>query len=179
MKGGDGAFQQLNLSAEQQAKLKTLRDDFKQKRDALAAQQLTEAERRTQVQALHQQQRTQLETILTPEQKQQLAKFRSEHQGQKGNRQHWNSDNEAHRGALMQELNLSTEQQAKVKEMRNGFKTKADALRNDQSLTQEQRRTKLHELMQQQQAQLKTTLTKEQQEKLKALRQERGAHNTR
>lgn len=171
------AYKQLNLSAGQQAKLKAMRDDFKQKRDALAAQKLAEEERRTQMQTLHQQQRTQIESILTPAQKEQLTKQRAEHKtgmraGKKGDGM------AARKGGMMKELNLTTGQQAKLKEMRTGFKTKAESLRNDQSLSDAQRKEKLQQLHQQQQEQLKTVLTKEQQEKMKSLRKEHAARDT-
>jgi Spy/CpxP family protein refolding chaperone len=178
----DGAMTQLNLSAEQQAQLKIMRQEFKQQREALAAQKLTEAERRTQMKTLHQQQRTKMNTLLTPAQKEQLAKQRAEHKSQMrtGKRGNHDGNMSRQRGAKMQqELNLTTQQQAKMKEIRTTFRSKAETLRNDQSLNDAQRKEKFQELRKQQQEQLKTVLTKEQQEKMQSLRKERGARNTR
>jgi Spy/CpxP family protein refolding chaperone len=139
--------------------------------------------------ALRQQQRTQMEAILTPEQKAQWEKMRSEHRLHMDGGKQRNGDSSSaqngrnwkdHNGGanLQKELNLTEEQQAKVKEIRNGFRSKAEALRNDQSLTQEQKQTQFRTLMQQQQEQLKTVLTPEQQEKWQQLRKERRGQNT-
>lgn len=182
MKGGDGGFKQLNLTAEQQAKLKGLRDAFKQKKAAMDTQKLTAAERKEQLQTLHQQQRAQVESILTPAQKEQLAKQRTDrksrlNEAEKGNRRGTMTHREG-RGTY-QELDLTTEQQAKLKEIRTDFRTKAETLRNDAALTDAQRKEKLQELHKAQKEDMKTVLTKEQQEKLELLRKERAARHTR
>lgn len=187
----EGGYKQLNLSADQQAKLKSLRDEFKQKHDALDAQKLSEAERRTQMQALREQHKAAMDAILTPAQKEQMTKMQAERKDRMGNRKSWRSDSTRTKGgqgwqgrdgkggaALQKELNLTTEQQAKMKEIRTGFKAKAEALRNDQTLTDEQRRTQMRDLLKQQQEQIKTVLTKEQQEKLQSLRKEHAARDT-
>jgi Spy/CpxP family protein refolding chaperone len=181
----ENMYQQLNLTADQQSKLKAMRDDFKKQADAIKAQNLSEDEQRTKMQALHQQQRQQIDAILTTDQKQQLEKLRSERREQmnnqrnsdstgKGNRQSWNN----HKGGqnIQKELNLTSDQQAKVKAIRTDFKSKAEAIRNDQSLTKDQKHAKFQELMQQQRDQMKTVLTKEQQDKWQQLRSERNAH---
>ncbi len=46
------------------------------------------------------------------------------------------------------------------------------ALRNDASLTQDQKKEKVKDLMKQQQEEMKTVLTKEQQEKMKSMRKD-------
>lgn len=177
-----GGFEQLNLSADQQTKLKAMRDDFKTQADALKAQTLTEDDRRTKMQDLHRRQKEQLDAILTPDQKQQMETWRAEHKGQLNDRKNgvgdstWRKgkENRTRDGAhLKKELNLSTEQQAKLKEIRTGFKKEAETLRNDKALTKEQKHTKMQELRKDQQAQMKTVLTKEQQEKMQSLRKER------
>ena len=168
----------LNLTADQQAKMKTLHEDFKQKADAIKAQKLTDAERKTQMQALREQQRTQMESILTPEQKAQWEKMRTEHIMQKGDGTSAQNGHGRGGAELQKELNLTTDQQAKVTEIRKDFRSKAEALRNDKTLTEEQKHEKFRALMQEQQAQLKTVLTKEQQEKWQQLRKERRDKNT-
>lgn len=184
-------YEQLNLSADQQAKLKSMRDYFKKQADALKEQKLTDEERRTGMQTLREQQRTQMEAILTPEQKAQMDKMRENRKDgmRNGNRAKgdssmrnggtgFNGHNGNGAAALQKELNLTTEQQAKMKEIRTGFKTKADNVRNDAALTKEQKQAAMRELMTAQQEQIKTVLTKEQQEKLQALRKNRAAQNT-
>lgn len=187
MHNGGGMYKQLNLTTEQQAKMKTLRDEFKKQADALKEQKLTEEERRTQLQNLRQQQETEMKALLTPAQQAQWEKLRSERnenrQDGKRNGDSTHSsrkDMNGRNGAgLQKELNLTSAQQEKMKALRSDFKAKAETLRNDKALTAEQKRTKLQELRKQQQEQMKTVLTKEQQEKLQTLRQERAARNTR
>src|SRR5215204_2002436 len=65
----DGVYKQLDLSSDQQAKLKTLRESFRQQQAALKAQNLSDAERKTQMKTLHQQHKTQMEALLTAAQK--------------------------------------------------------------------------------------------------------------
>lgn len=179
---GEG-MKELNLTADQQAKLKTMRKDFKQKADAIKAQKLTDQERNTQMQALREQQRTQMESIFTPEQKAQWEKMRTDHQSHMNGGRRRNGDSTSAQNGrnwkgrdganLQKELNLTADQQAKVTQIRSNFRNKTQALHNDQTLTQDQKRTQFKALMQQQQEQLKTVLTKEQQDKWQQLRKER------
>lgn len=187
----DGAYKQLDLSSDQQAKLKTMRENFKQQADAIKAQKLTDAERKTQMQQLHEQQRTQMESIFTPAQKEQWEKMKTDRKDDMRNGKRMKGDSSMSkrgkemksRGSkdgqnLQKDLNLTSEQQAKMNEIRTGFKTKAETLRNDQALTQDQKKERLQELRKEQQEQMKTVLTKEQQEKMQSLRKERPARNT-
>jgi Spy/CpxP family protein refolding chaperone len=70
------------------------------------------------------------------------------------------------------ELDLTAAQRAKVANIRTSFKPKFEALRNDTSLTEEQKRAKRKELMKQQQQQMKAVLTTEQVKKLEASKQQ-------
>ncbi len=79
---------------------------------------------------------------------------------------------------LQKELNLSSEQQAKVAQLRADFKTKADAVKQDNSLTAEQKRIKMRELMKEQKEQMKMVLTKEQIEKMQTIKKDRPAKIT-
>lgn len=70
-------------------------------------------------------------------------------------------------------MNLTADQQQKMQQLRSNFRPQLEALRNDNSLTQDQKRAKMQDLMKQQQEQMKSILTPEQLEKMKTLRQER------
>jgi Spy/CpxP family protein refolding chaperone len=187
----EGPYAQLNLTAEQQAKLKALRDEYRQKGEALKNEKLTKADRKSQLQALRQQQKAATDAILTPAQKEQLEKMKPEQKGKMRGGKRFNSDSSVSKNdrtkwqgrsgnaGLQKELNLTAGQQAKMKAIRSEYKKEAATLRNDQTLTQEQKREKLRGLMKEQQAELKTVLTKEQQEKLQSLRTERASRNTR
>src|SRR5687767_182240 len=73
------AFDNLNLSADQKARLQSIREDFKkQSADLKNNTQLSAEEKKNRRKALHEQFRTQSAAILTPAQKEQLAKNKTE-----------------------------------------------------------------------------------------------------
>ncbi|MCU7547850.1 hypothetical protein OCK74_01935 [Chitinophagaceae bacterium LB-8] len=177
------AYDQLNLSADQKTSVKKVNEDFKMKMDDLKKQdKLTVAEMKQRRQDLQEQHKTQIQAILTPAQKDQLAKMKTDR----------NSINEEDTGRLnnngkafgkkgkdlQKELNLSDDQQEKVAQIRSSYRTKMQTLRNDSSISQDQKREKMQELMKQQQEELRSVLTKEQFEKMKSARQEQRARNT-
>ena len=71
-------------------------------------------------------------------------------------------------GTMMKDLKLSKEQQAQMKEFHQSMKQQMDAIKNDATLTPEQKKAKMKELRQTQQQNMNSILTPEQQEKLKA-----------
>jgi Spy/CpxP family protein refolding chaperone len=194
-----GGYEKLNLTADQQSRMKAVQADFKKQHEALKAQEstLTVTQMKEKRKALHQQHRTQMESILTKEQKAQIAKMKAERKASvkagKGDKGRFDStarrdfrkggvkgEARGQRGAEFgKELNLTADQQTKMQQVRTDFRTKMEAVRNDNALTQEQKKTKFQELAKAQQAQLKSILTKEQQEKMQSLRKERPARNTR
>lgn len=175
MKEHDGKeFKKLNLTADQKTQLKKLRDDLKTQMQALDSQNLSEADKQAKRKELHEQFKIKAESILTAEQKAQLAQSKADFKDKrkddrKGNRgEGFGRD----RADIAKELNLTADQQQKMQQLRADFKAKAEALRNE-SLTQDQRKAKMHELMKQQQEQMKSILTKEQLEKMQSLRKDR------
>lgn len=177
------AHDQLNLSEEQKANMQKIREDFKKKMDELKKQdQITVAEMKQRRQALQEQHKAQVDAILTPAQKDQLAKMKTERKNMnregKG-RFHKGGHAFGSRGAdLQKELKLTADQQQKVAKIRSDFRTKMQALRSDNSVSLDQKKEKMQELMKQHQEEMKTVLTKEQMEKVKSLRQEKRARNT-
>jgi Spy/CpxP family protein refolding chaperone len=75
-------------------------------------------------------------------------------------------------GKMMKDLNLSPSQQAQMKEFHQNMKQKMDAIKNDASLTPEQKKAKMKELHQTQRQTMNSILTPEQKEKMKAQRKE-------
>lgn len=177
------AHDQLNLSAEQKTSMKKINEDFRKKMEDLKKQdQLTVAEMKQRRQALQEQHQSQIQAILTPAQKDQMAKM-------KANRNTMNKEGKArfdrkgkafgNKGAdLQKELNLTESQQEKVAKIRSNYRTKMQDLRSDNTLSQDQKKAKMQELMKQQQEEVKSVLSKEQIEKMKSLRQEQRARNT-
>lgn len=176
-------YDQLNLTAEQKSSVKKINQDFRKKMEDLKKQDnLTVAEMKKRRQALQDQHKSQIEAILTPAQKDQLAKMKTERKDvnreEKGKFRKGDQAFENRGANLQKELNLTEDQQEKVAEIRSSYKTKMQTLRNDSSIPQDQKRNKMQELMKQQQAELKSVLTKEQFEKMQSLRQEKRARNT-
>ena len=176
------AFDDLNLSADQKARLQSIREAFKKQSQELKSNSSLSAEQKqTRRKELHQQFRSQMESVLTPAQKEQMNKNKAEWKGQKKEaRKDGKKDNRQVRGKGMQrgqdiqkELGLSTDQQQKMQQLRSDFRNKFSSLRSDNSLTQEQKKTKTQELMKQQNDAMKSILTPEQVEKMQSLRKQR------
>jgi Spy/CpxP family protein refolding chaperone len=180
-----GGYDKLNLTADQKSRLDALKATYKQQAaDLKNNTQLSDEQRKTRKKELHQNFKSQADAILTPEQKEQLSQMKANRtakgknanfKGAKGNKMAMGARGEG----LQKELNLSQDQQAKMTQIRTETRTKMQALRNDNSLSQDQKRTKMQELMKAQQEQVKTILTKEQVEKMESVRKERSARFTR
>jgi Spy/CpxP family protein refolding chaperone len=190
---------QLNLTADQKTKLKALHEQEKAEADALKNQKLTLDEHRAKREELHQKYQAQMKAILTPEQQQKMATMH-QNMGKKGNdnalrrkgedlkrdgesrdtlhaRGHRDEmKNQGMRNAkdMADELNLTADQRAKAKDIRQNYKTRFEALKNDTTLSQDQKKAKLQELMKAQQEEMKTILTPEQVQKMETLRQQHG-----
>jgi len=74
-----GMFKQLNLTSDQKAKLKTLRDSLKPRREAVMSNaSLSEADKKAQLKALRTELREKTLQVLTPEQREKLKAQRAE-----------------------------------------------------------------------------------------------------
>lgn len=167
------AFKKLNLSSGQKEQLKAIRKDFHQQAMDLKKQdQITVAEMRSRRKELHQQFRTKTESVLTADQKNQLAKLRAERKEKRSVAWHKKASK------IQKELNLTQAQKDKMKEMRTGFRTQFQSIRNDKSLTSDQKKEKIKGLMKQQHKQMSAVLTKEQLQKLQSLKKEREEKNS-
>ena len=69
---------------------------------------------------------------------------------------------------MYKDLNLTKEQQEKVKVLQDKQRTEAEAVRNNSSLTREQQREQMMEIRKKYSEQIEVVLTAEQKEKLKA-----------
>jgi Spy/CpxP family protein refolding chaperone len=165
-----------------------MNESFRDKMKSLKDQtSLSDAEKKTKREALHQQHKEEISAVLTAEQRAQAAATKKDWKGKggdarKGDRKDGvksdRKDAQGGRGRggdMAKELNLTTDQQAKVAAIRTENKAKLDAVRNDASLTQEQKRSKVAEIMKAQGEQMKSVLTTEQQQKMKEARKARPA----
>jgi Spy/CpxP family protein refolding chaperone len=172
-------FEGLNLTADQKAKLKSIREEQKKEMQALKDNKSVTQEQR---QALHKKYREQMESVLTADQKQQLANMKEERKAsaKKGDfkKGSGRKGDFKRSGDFEKELGLTQEQKDKMAEIRTDYKSQFEALRNDNSLTKEQKKNKMHDLMKAQQEQMKTVLTKEQIEKMRSHKKDRSSKNT-
>ncbi len=75
---------------------------------------------------------------------------------------------------MYKDLNLTKDQEAKIKTINEEQRGKFQELRNDNSLSDEARRTKMGEMQKARQEKINAVLTKDQQEKLAAKMKDRG-----
>jgi Spy/CpxP family protein refolding chaperone len=181
-KGGrEMMAKQLNLTADQKAQMKTIHENQRKDMEALKAQSLTADQLKTQRQELHKKYSSQMQAVLTPAQRDQVAKMRAERKQNGAKNGQWKKDGKgfAKRGAQLQkELDLTQAQQDQLSKMRAETKTQVQSIRNDQSLTQDQKKAKVHSLMKDQKEKFKSVLTKEQLAKLEAAKKEHKDHVT-
>lgn len=80
-----------------------------------------------------------------------------------------------HKQTQAQQLNLTKEQQAKLKASNKEFKSKTLKVKGDSSLTADQKKAKLKELAKEKKKEKDTVLTADQKAKLKQMHKERKA----
>jgi Spy/CpxP family protein refolding chaperone len=187
---GEG-FKELNLSADQKAKLKTLHEAEKKEMQALKTEKNKNKEERK---AIHEKYQAQMESILTADQKQQLAKMKEERMASRKNgsfrkdgkfRHNGDSTRMGDKGRInkradfSKELGLTATQQEQMTKIRAEYSSQFQALRNDNSLTKDQKKDKMQELRKAQMEKMKTVLTPEQMDKMKSMRKGHSERNTR
>ena len=74
------------------------------------------------------------------------------------------------------ELNLTADQQAELKSIRENMRQQAQAIKNDSSLTADQKKAKFKELRKSTHEQMMAKLTPDQQAKFKEMRKEHRGH---
>jgi Spy/CpxP family protein refolding chaperone len=181
--GHEMMAKQLNLTADQQAKLKAIHEQERTEMKALTGNKsLTADQLKSQRSELHKKYRTQTESVFTAQQKQQLEKMKSERKG-KGFKKDGQANAKGQKGfqrgeGFQKDLNLTQEQKDKMAKLRADSKSSFESIRKDQSLTDDQKKAKMQDLRKQQSEQMKSILTAEQLEKLNSFRKEHAGRNT-
>ncbi len=152
----------LNLSEEQKAQFKALNQDFQKKMAELKKQDnITVKESREKMQQIAKEHRTNVNQLLTAEQKAKIEKS-------KADRKIKMQDHGQKRGEFMKkELGLTDEQSAKLDASRKANAEKMKAIRENKSLSEEQKKEQIKALHEAQKNNLKSVLTDEQLKKLK------------
>lgn len=160
--------QRLNLTADQQAKLKSLRESQRQQMQAIKQDTtLTQEQKREKFQQLRAANHEQMLGILTPEQQAQMKQMRAG----KMRRMAYGRGFQA--GRMAGALNLTDAQKQQMKPIFQATRQQVQAVRQDTTLTPQQKREKVKEIRQNQMAQVKSILTPEQQQKMEQLRNNR------
>ncbi len=157
-------MQELNLTEAQKTELKAQREAAKTQLESIKTDaSLTDAQKAEKAKAIHQEQKAKMQALLTTEQKakleqsRQTAKERGKEMGEK-------------KKQAFKDLNLTSEQSAKLKSQREASKTKIDAIKNNSSLTEEQKKAQIKEVMKSSKADMKNILTAEQLKKMQEMK---------
>lgn len=169
------SFHNLNLTADQKARMQSLREtQRKEMQDLKKSGSVTPEQRK----ALQEKYRTQYQSILTPAQQEEMKKNRTalKERGQKGEKgkgfgKRGNMGQQA--AFFKKELNLTADQETKLKGIFQEFQTKSKDIRANNNLSQEQKRTQFQSLAQQYMTQGKAVLTPEQAKKFDEMRSNR------
>ena len=158
----------LNLTPAQKAQMKTNRENTKmQLADLKKDGKITLKDYTAKKEALLKTKREQMESVLTPEQKAQLAKNKADLKA------HHKMDGSKKLDKMKTSLNLSDDQMAKLKANREAGFVKMNAIRENTQLSKADKKTQLMTLRQEQKESMKQILTPEQ---LNKMEEKKKAH---
>ncbi|MDQ6813323.1 MAG: Spy/CpxP family protein refolding chaperone [Bacteroidota bacterium] len=186
---GGGNLDKLNLTDAQKAQMKTINESFRQQMQDLRKQgNITVDEQKQKREALMKEHREKLAAILTPEQRKQAVSIREE---RKEDRMAERKDDKAEdkmqdrnedridgaRGdrfeGVSKDLNLTPEQSSKMASINSAFRTSLQSIRQNGTLTKEQKRDQMKSLMKQHQSDMESLLTDDQKQQLKSRQKNR------
>jgi Spy/CpxP family protein refolding chaperone len=154
-------FQKLNLSEDQKAKFKTLNEGFhKEMQDLKKEDNITVKEWKSRKEKLRNDHKKSTEGLLTNDQKEQLKKMKADRKVQSAAR------GEKRMDMMKEELALTNEQSAKMKELHSSLSEKMKDIRENKSLEPEQKKEQMKDQMKQNKEKMKSILTDEQLKKL-------------
>jgi len=155
-------MQKLNLTEDQKAKFKSQRESFhKQMEELKKNDNITVKEYRSRMENIRKEHKTSTENILTTEQKSQLQKMKAEGRAKQEEMAKQRADR------MKIQLGLTDEQSTKLEKSRKEMGEKMKAIRENKSLSDEQKKEQAKELMKKQKENMKSVLTEEQLKKLK------------
>lgn len=150
-------FAQLNLSDEQKAEMKTINENFKKQLTELQKNEdITVREWKSRMKSIREDHQSKISQVLTDEQKATMQKMRQDRKDNmhKGGKRNMDS--------LKKALNLTPEQQTALKQQRTEMMQKLKAIKEDSSLSDEQKKAEIKKFREQQHQSLKSILTPEQ-----------------
>lgn len=156
-----GYTQQLNLTDAQKAEMKTINEDFKKQWSELQKNEdITVREWKSKMKSIREDHQKKVQSVLTDEQKAKAEKLRQDRKGKMHKKGKGNLEN------FKKDLNLTPEQEAALKQNRTEMMQKMKAIREDKTLSEEQKKVEFKKFREQQHQSLKSILTEEQINKL-------------
>ncbi|MEO8764290.1 MAG: hypothetical protein ABI416_08385 [Ginsengibacter sp.] len=165
---GNDMMMNLNLAAAQKEQAKALHNDYRNRlKDLEKNEAITLKDYRAKKADLEQERKSKFQDILTAEQKNKIVQSKKE--GSEKRAAMANKRLEK----MKTDLNLTNEQVAKIKEQGDNSMAQAKAIRENSSLTQEQKKAQFRKLMENRKESMNSILSAEQLQKKEALRNSR------
>ncbi len=165
-------MKQLNLTDGQKAQAKANKEAFKQKMQELNKNEgITVKEYRDRKEALRKEQKAQMQNLLTPDQKTKLQQLKTD-QSRKREEAY-----ARHLDKMKTRLQLSEAQVAKIKANRETMHEKMISIKQNESLSREERKEKMMAIKKERREQMDNLLTKEQKEKMSEMKKKHGDKN--
>lgn len=170
-RGFDRMAQQLNLTDQQKTQIQGIFQTQRQQAQAIRQDtSLTPEQKQDKLKALRSSTHQQVQGVLTPEQQQQMKQFREQHQGMRKGM----GPGKGQGGPGMAALNLTDQQKTQMQSIMQTQRQQMQSIRQDSSLTAEQRQQKMQELRQSTHQQMMGILTPEQQQQWQSMPHRRG-----
>ena len=161
-------LQKLNLTEDQKAKFKSQRESFRKELEELKKNDnITVKEYRDKMESIRKEHKASTEDIFTTEQKGLLEKMKSEGKAKA------EVIGKQRAEKMKVNLGLTDEQSAKMESNRKAMGEKMKAIRENKSLSDEQKKENIKELMKKQKESMKSVLTEDQLKKLKETKHQR------
>lgn len=160
---------QLNLTDVQKNQAKTINEDSRKKmQDLNKNESLTVKEMRDRKAAIKKERKTKMDGLLTADQKTKRTQINAEQKVKKEERY------AKHIDKMKTNLNLSDAQVTKLKAQRSGLQEKAEKIKNNESLSREQKKEQMMALKSEAKDQHKKIFTPEQLKKREEMKKNRG-----
>lgn len=160
-KGKKGMMSQLNLSADQKEKMKSLREEGKKKMDDLNSNtSITVKEFNDRKTAIKKEMNQKRDAILTNDQKDQLAKAKTSQQQKREENFNKKLDRQKTK------LGLSDDQVQKMKSLHDKTKSDVETIKNDNKLNDQEKKMKIKAIMKKAKENRNNIYTKEQRNKI-------------
>lgn len=169
MKEKGKMMQELNLTEAQKTQMKSINMDFRNKMQELKKQDnITVKELNERKATLMQERKSKTMAILSNEQKEKMETLKKDRQ-EKGKMMETK-----HLDRMQSKLNLTNDQSAKIKAKNDELRQKMTSIRENSSLTQDQKKDQMQQLRQERKSYMESILTADQKKKMEEMKSKRG-----